>query len=69
MIGACRVWVAGLLIWGGTLGAGCGAEKSEEQAPVSISVRLQGEPGGGCAGGWAWWRSPAARRWPPRSTR
>lgn len=45
MNGTCRVWVAGLLISGLALAAGCGEDKQEEQAPVSIEVRLQGNPG------------------------
>lgn len=44
MSGTCRVWAAGLLISGLAL-AGCGEDKHEELAPVSIEVRLQGDLG------------------------
>ncbi len=45
MNGTYRVWAAGLLISGLALAAGCGEDKQEELAPVSIEVRLQGNPG------------------------
>lgn len=45
MSGTCRVWAAGLLISGLALAAGCGEDKQEELAPVSIEVRLQGDLG------------------------